>query len=436
MIVYYFIDELNRDSITASLLESRLQKKNHKIILGNRTSFHFLKYFHSYFDIIIVPRIGFLTAHFGESWLLWKSKIVTLSNENIGIIAENPPLCAKTALEKDFFEGIEKYTNRVDLFALWGEKQFNYIKKFAPKYEKKLLVIGHPRYDSFKLEKYKKFNRKKVIGIITNFRSINDYYGRSIVDFFSLDFSPIRYEYFNTVKKRGLLYKRNRIYNSVVQQTIDLKNILKIISELSKNNFRIIIRGHPKEKKFKFIKILNKIYKNIFIHNDQLPIHDFLGKIDYLIGPPSTVFYESIFFKLRPISICSLDKKRKYFVPELGEDNNNLMNHVYKPKSIKELLYLIKKKITFNENKKINNILKNELNYPDCINSLDKLVSKFEEMNSSTNNRNFILFTYRFCCEIYFFLWKLRNFFIKRKMHSAYFPLDFKILNFIKSLNK
>lgn len=436
MIVYFFIDELNRDSITANLLESRLQKKKHSIVFGNRTSIHFLKYFHSYFDVIIIPRIDFLTQHFGDSWLLWKSKIVTLSNESIGIIAENTPLCAKTALEKDFFEGKEKYTNRIDLFALWGNMQFNSIKKFAPKYKKKLLVIGHPRYDSFKLEKYKRFNKKKVIGIITRFNAINDYYGRSIIDFFSLNFKPTKYEYFNPVKKKGLLYKRNQIDNAVVQQTIDLKNILQIISGLNKKNFRIIIRAHPKEKKFQIEKIVNKISKNIFIHNDQLPIQDFLGKIDYLIGPPSTVFYESIFFKLKPISICSLEKKRRFFVPELGEDNNKLMNYVYKPKSIKELLGLIEKKISFKMNKKINNILKNELNYPDCINSLDKLVSKFEEMNSSRNNRIFILFTYRFCCEIYFFLWKLRNFFIKRKMHSAYFPLNFKILNFIKNLNK
>lgn len=436
MIVYFFIDELKRDSITASLLESRLQKKNHKIIFGNRTSIHFLKYFHSYLDIIIVPRIEFLTQHFGDSWLLWKSKIVTLSNESIGIIAENSPLCAKTALGKDFFEGIEKYTNRIDIFALWGNAQFNSIKKFAPKYKKKLLVIGHPRYDSFKLEKYKKFNREKVIGIITRFNSINDYYGRSIIDFFSPDLSLIKYEYFNPVKKKGLLYKRNQIDHAVIQQTIDLKNILKIIRELNKKNFRIIIRPHPKEKKFQIKKILNKISKNIFIHDDKLPIQDFLGKIDYLIGPPSTVFYESIFFKLKPISICSLEKKRKYFVPNLGEDNNKLMNYVYKPKSIKELLGLLKKKNTFNINKNINNILKNELNYPDCINSLDKLVSKFEEMNLRKKKFFFILFAYRFCCEIYFFLWKLRNFFIKRKMHSAYFPLDFKIINFIKSLNR
>lgn len=436
MIVYYFIDELNRDSITASLLESRLKKKNHKIIFGNRTSIHFLKYFHPYIDIIIVPKPSFLTAQFGESWLLWKSKIVTLANESIGVVGENAHLWTKTALEKDFFEGVEKYANRIDLFALWGETQFNNIMKFAPNFKKKLLVIGHPRYDSFKLEKYKKFNKKKVIGIITRFYLINDYYGRSIFDFLSPDLFPPKYEYFNPVKKRGLLYKSGQIDDLIVQQIIDLKNIIKIIIELSKKNFSIIIRPHPKEKNFQFMKIVNKISKNIFMHNNQLPIQDFLGKIDYLIGHPSTAFYESILFKLKPISICSLDKKRKYFVPELGEDNNNLMNDVYKPKSIKELLYLIEKKITFNKNKKINNILKNELNYPDCINSLDKLVSKFEEMNSSTKNRNFILFTYRFCCEIYFFLWKLRNFFIKRKMHSAYFPLNFKILNFIKNLNK
>jgi len=67
MNVYFYIDELNRDAITASKLKKRLENKGHKIVYGSRTTIKFLKYFHYLFDVIIITRPGLLTLHFQES---------------------------------------------------------------------------------------------------------------------------------------------------------------------------------------------------------------------------------------------------------------------------------------------------------------------------------------------------------------------------------
>lgn len=187
MIVYFFIDELNRDSITAKKLKERLNKRKHHIFYGSRTTINFLKYFHSFFDVIVIPRPSFLIQHFGDAWLKWKTKIVTLSTESIGIRAENPYYWATVALEKEYMEGNKKYANKIDLFALWGTKQLKALEKYAPQLKKKFLLIGHPRYDSVNFENYKKVSKKKIIGVITRANIINDYYERSIIDFFSID---------------------------------------------------------------------------------------------------------------------------------------------------------------------------------------------------------------------------------------------------------
>ena len=431
MNVYFFVDELNRDSITAGKLKARLEERGHKIFYGSRTSIKFLKFFHSYFDVMIIPRVSFLIKNFGNLWLSWNIKIVALSTESVGIISEDPSLWAKTALGKEYFEDKKKYANRIDLYALWGEQQYKAIIKYASEFKKKQLVICHTRYDRFVVKKYKKNNKKKIIGIITRAPHLNDYYGRNIIDFYKNNLNFNKYEFFNKRKKKGLLYKRNLLHNSIIQQTIDIKNILEIIKILNKNNYEIIVRQHPKEKNKQWSKILQKISTKIKIHNQNLPIHDFLGKIDYLLGPPSTSFYEAYLFKVKTLSICSLDKERKFFVPELGEDKNKLMKYILKPKSINQILNFLKNKTEFKTIKSIDNILKYEFDYPDCKNSLLKLVNKIEIITSKPKKRNFFLLVYKLFCKIYFLFWNFRNYLIKRKSHSAYFPLDYKTVKFI-----
>ena len=52
----FLIDELKRDAVVASALKKKFDKKGHMLVYGNRVSNRLLKYFHSSFDVIVVPR--------------------------------------------------------------------------------------------------------------------------------------------------------------------------------------------------------------------------------------------------------------------------------------------------------------------------------------------------------------------------------------------
>lgn len=60
MLVYFHIDELNRDAVVASALRMQLHSKGARLIYGSRTSHWLLKYFASLFDAIILPRPLFI----------------------------------------------------------------------------------------------------------------------------------------------------------------------------------------------------------------------------------------------------------------------------------------------------------------------------------------------------------------------------------------
>ena len=85
MNIYFHIDELKRDAVVASALK-KFDKKGHMLVYRNRVSNRLLKYFHSSFDVIVVPRPHVLYDNWGEDWLSWNLRFVTLSTESLGII--------------------------------------------------------------------------------------------------------------------------------------------------------------------------------------------------------------------------------------------------------------------------------------------------------------------------------------------------------------
>ena len=160
MIIYFHIDELNRDAITASILKKKLKKRGHYLIYGNRITMRLLDYFHNFIDVIIMPRPHFLYDNFKDRWLLWDSKFITISTESLGIITTEKELMSKTLLEREYFEDNKKYVNRIDAFCVWGKRQLAAIEEFAVEVRNKFYFVGHPRYDNECL-KNSHFNSKK-----------------------------------------------------------------------------------------------------------------------------------------------------------------------------------------------------------------------------------------------------------------------------------
>lgn len=438
MIIYFHIDELNRDSIVASALKVKFAKNGDILVYGNRLAARLLIIFHFVFDIIIIPRPHFLYDLWGNSFKKWNTKIIMLSTEALGIICKDYRVMARTLLEKDYFEGNKSIVNEIDAFCLWGERQFNAIAKTSNEILNKFHIVGHPRHDSFCTKSINQsINVKKTIGIVTRSVILNDYYGRQTLDSFSTLLDPhFQFEFYNNKTGDFLKSKRSGAFpaETVAVTALDTACIIKIINKLNLEGFKVIIRPHPREDISVWKKILEKNNTFVSFADPFEPITHWLKKINYLIGSPSTTFYDSIMSGVMPISINLIDNRRSQFVKELWEDNNRLMKYIYQPTSIEELINFVKKNEPYKISTEILNVLKEEANFPECSNSLDRVIEVCKLFDTKNKNQHFSLFLYNISSRIFILLWKIRNLLFGIKQNSSYFPLDKKNINNINNL--
>lgn len=441
MVIYFHIDELNRDSIVASALRVKLAKNGDILIYGNRLVARLVKIFHVFFDIIIVPRPHFLYDLWGNSYQDWNVKIIMLSTESLGIICKDYKVMARTLLEKGYFENDKSVVNRIDAFCIWGTRQFEAINKYAQEQISKFHVVGHPRHDKLCVEFQinKQFNTKKRIGIVTRSVSINDYQGRSTLDSFStlLD-NHFQYEYFNKQTGDNLKSTRPGAYpaETVAVTALDTAALIKIISRLNENDHEIHLRPHPKEDLSVWYKIFSSNNIKLTISDPFEPITHWLKRVDFLIGPPSTSFYDAIMLGVSPISINLIDTRRNVFIGELWEDNNRLMSSITQPTSIEELLALINKNEISKPCPEALKVINEEASFPNCQSSLDKVVNVCNSLPIKEYKNSKFIFIFLFSRYIFLIAWKARNLIYNIKPNSSNFALDLKTINKINRLVK
>lgn len=440
--IYFLIDELNRDAVVASVLKKKFSQAGHNLIYGNRATNRLLKYFHNVFDVIIFPRPHLIYDNWGEKWLSWKARFVTLSTESLGIICKDHEVMAKTLLDREYFEGKRQYVERIDAFCLWGPKQLQAVKDHASEVAYKCHVVGHPRHDaactnSHKIERTGA-QGNKAIGIVTRAVALNDYFRRSPLDGYTTLFDDrFQYEFINKITGEKLPSKRPGVRpgDILIVQAIDAENTLKIIRRLLSAGHEVRVRVHPKENTDVWEDLLRRCGLGVEICNAKLPITQWLQGLDYLIGPPSTSFYDGVMLGVTPISICNLDSRRKLSVGELWEENNRLMEYVFKPATINELLaYIANGTRNFNSSE-ILRILEEEANYPACKHALDEVVAICTHGISNTKSRKWLLAGFKLLRYIYFKAWRVRNRLLGRKENSAMFAMGRKETRFIDGLS-
>ena len=441
MNIYFHIDELYRDSITANALRKRFNSNGHNLLFGNRLTNLMIPFCHNLFDIIIVPRPHFLYDFWGDDWINWKTKIVILSTENLGIICKDHRVMARTLLEKEYFEGITKYINSISLFCYWGKRQLSSIQKYAPEIYTKCKVVGHPRHDElcYNQKTKKSILKKNKIAIISRAVMLNDYMDRSPLESFKTMFDPhFIYEYFNKKTGSKLLSKRPQIApgDNAAIQALDIQTILKIIKKLKNNDYSLSLRLHPKENIEVWRKLLSDCSLNIEISDRNIPFTHWIKNFDYVIGAPSTTFYESLMAGVTPISICQIDSRRSNLVGELFEENNKIMEFVYKPLTIDDLFNYIKVDNSILDNVNILKVLKEESNFPDCKTSLKSVVDECEKLNIKSQKNLTHAYAFYLLRSIFNFsyglLFKLKG----KKQNSATFFLNSKNRNIINNIIK
>ncbi len=442
MNIYFHIDELNRDAVVASALRLKFAEQGHRLVYGNRVGNRLLKYFHDAFDVILMPRPHMLYDNWGDDWINWDVKIIMLSTESLGIICKDHHVMARTLLEKEYFEGNKKYVDRIDAFCFWGNKQFQSIKDYAKEVSHKCHVVGHPRHDGFCVKPDASITegtnkKKKRIGIITRAVALNDYFNRSPMEAFSVLFNDhFKYEFYNKETGEKLVSKRTQTAPAsvLVVQAIDLENSLKIIKNLYDQGHDVSIRVHPKESASNWRLLLKSCNLPVEVSDEKIPISKWISQVDYLIGPPSTSFYDALMLGKTPISIGNLDSRRQASVGELWEDNNRLMPYIFKPNSLEELVDLVNSGSVTEINEEITRILGEEANYPKCVNSLDKVCEICLGSVVKSKNKNITLFLFLIVRQVFFKIWRLKIRLTNRRENSAMFIIGKKESEFIDNL--
>jgi surface carbohydrate biosynthesis protein len=399
--VYFHIDEFNRDAVTASALKSELKTRNIRLSYGNRFTIGIFKYFERIFDVSILPKPHFMTVYFNEAEIRsLKSSYLMLYTENIGIIAndEFPKMVLKGALDKEFMEGNTVYVDKISAFCFWGSQVANVVKRNHPKLAEKCFIVGHPRHDARCLtaRNVGKKNNKSV-GIITRFCTLNDYYDRGFLEKLILDSfeNETRYEYKNNNTGDFLLWQRRgaSVLNEICYEALDIKNTVSIISRLREADINVSIRVHPREDASVWRSIAKFEDSKIEISEPTEPFNHWAIKQEFVIGPPSTSFYDCEMIGVPTISTHNLNKERSQFVDALFEDNNKLMEYIYAPDEIDDLI----KRVTNggeepNRNKEKYSVLKAEADFPDQTESISRLADVVEliiQRNKKPNSRKY-----------------------------------------------
>ncbi len=442
--VYFHIDELNRDSITASALKKELKSRNIHLIYGGRVYYRLIKYFASFFNAIILPKPQFLT--YANKTKFRFNNIIMLYTENIGIIADsdNEKLVLKGALDCEFMSGDPDYVNMVTAFCFWGSGVRDTIVKHYPYLKDKCFVVGHPRHSKYALPKKRDVNeslsRKKTIGVMTRHTYLNEYANKNPLEklaFYGED--KVLYEYYNKETNDFLVNERRGSIpeEDVFCEALDAKFIFKIIKEAIKRNYNINVKIHPREGENVWPNIFKKMNIHVSYADPMMPFTHWLESVDHLVGPPSSGFFDSVMLGLPPISINRLDSRREKFEKEISDENNKLMEFISKPSSIEELFLLLESNPTVDYSDALNAVLLKEANYPHCKDSMVKIADVVEAVIRNNKKTSFVTRWFGIC--VYFVLEKMVNvLFIlryrKSKNFSSLFITTRSIAKFIDNL--
>jgi surface carbohydrate biosynthesis protein len=458
MIIYFHIDELNRDSIVASALKSICTSNGWTLVYGNRRTKKLLCALEVHFDFIILPKPHFIKALFSDKQvLLMKRKIIILYTENIGIIADvrYPKVLLTGALNSEFMSGDTKYVEKVAAFCFWGRQVKELVVDHFPNLGSICHVVGHPRHNNIALKN--KLNQKQIseksIGIVTRFNILNDYQNVNPAFYIkNIQKSKQTYEFMNLATNEFLKYERrgSDAPGDIFNEAIDMHITLELITLLASQGKKVSLKIHPRENSDFYRNFLDDLKDHVEIEDPFTPFVDWAIKQTYIIGAVSTSFYDCYMLNILPISTIRIDSDRMLRIKSVYDENNNLMNHVYCPQSFKELLDYVEIDPAINlaksfSNPDLNKILNLETNYPNQEESLINLVdiiknlSSFIDISSRNKTKVVLIKTLSyFYYEISYVFYTIKKLFppSNSPLNSSNFFLNFRIRKQINKLIK
>ena len=373
--IYFHIDEFNRDTIVAAGLYKKLSN-NFNFCFGNRIDEGNLKKLDS-FDIYIFPTVERLESAFGEPKNC-KGKIFILPNESI-----SGSLRVKRRLELHLTGSIhnsrlkKKWLDRVNMFFLWGNSHLKVLKNYSKKSQKKFNRRS-PRHDKVCYKKTKIKDQKFSVGMVSRFDLLNIFDNR-------LNFEHIYNGWIDQFEFKYLFDLKSNVEHQWFNAVLDFRFFLDIIKLLNKKKIVPEIRPHPRENRNNWLKFKEKFSLNIKISKFDESFVDWLNRKDLIISSASTSLYDCILRDKKAIVIDKLSKEREKHGNIFLDDFDPIIKYFKRPKSLKELEKILFKNNKAKMSKSLKKLLYNEVNYPNHINSIEK-ISNFIIKNESSED--------------------------------------------------
>lgn len=439
--VYFHIDEVSRDAVTASALKLKLSEAGINLVYGNRTiTSTLLNRNSNAFDLIILPRPFFLPENFPQ-----KVPVVVLFTECVGRMYTNDQFALVSIFDREFIEGNRKNFDRVSLFLIWGTKGLDLVKKYYPQYIDKFSVVGAPRLDPLcqgKRDLVIKNNTKIKIGFITRQPILNDYSNRSGLDFIFNETLLFENQYSYWLSDSdNLIWQEDPIYDRFYKQSLDVVTTLKIIQHLSLDTHELHIRAHPTENFYNWERLISKFKLKVTLGSHLEPFSHWIKGMDYLIGPPSTSFYDAIPNGIQPISTRYINPNRENHLHPFSEEHGELQQFITSPKSLEQLLQIVTKKPDSNyENKDALQVILKESGYSKGDEPIKKIslliINELKKYNAPKKRTGSRYGLAKFYCQVWVInlVLKIKYRFSKQSPISSNFILDSKMRNLIDNL--
>jgi hypothetical protein len=381
LLIYFHIDEVSRDTIVASALRDELKKIGGKLIYGNRMTLSFLRYF-NIFDAVILPSILHYMAAFPDPDKL-PDNIVILPSESVGQATGQ----LRRINAKYFGNNMETCTpwhQTVAQYLLWGFDHIRPFQEYYPSYLDKCKVVGHPRLADVCLGSARtKTSSKPVIGFVSRFSVLNDFYSR-------LNFTNIN----AGMKVKGVVQPmfensgdrdiEDRIYTEV----IDFRVLLQVMLALDPEMYTLSIRVHPRENRKNWSRFIKEQGIDAVVSKWDDPFSQWLNEVDIIVSPPSTSFYDMLSRDIHPICIRDVVLRRMNHVLTESDDYNQILDYVYCPKSFDEIIETIKSGKVPDMSEGVEGILEGQAGLSIAKNSISNIVAALVGLPKKTPPAN------------------------------------------------
>lgn len=334
MLVYFHIDEIARDAIVASALKKALRAEGGTLVYGNRFCMRLLQYL-NVFDAVILPTIDLYMYCFPDVTRL-PDNVVVMPTEAVGQATGRLRRINAKYFGADE-QRCEPWHKSVGCYLLWGYAHLTPFREFHPEYLDKCEVVGHPRLAKECISPARsRRGEKPVVGIVSRFSMLNTSDKRS-------NFSAV-YLGMKTPGQVCVMFENSPdcdIEDLLYTEAIDLRILLQVMRAIDHDRFEISIRVHPREDRSQWQHFIKKHGFSASVAEWAEPFSAWLSGVDYVVAPPSTSFYDIFAHGKRPICIRDIVSHRANHVLTESDDNNEIMNYVFQPRSVAEIITAI-----------------------------------------------------------------------------------------------